>query len=68
MTLEDLINEERALRERINATINFEAGDPNRLGMGDDETFALKVQLQAMRQYLKAIDYRIEKWTKRNGL
>ena len=35
------------------------------LGMGKDEEFALNVQLKAMRQYLKALDYRIEQWTKR---
>lgn len=68
MNLEDLINEERALRDKINATINFEAGDPNRIGMEEDEVFALKVQLHSMRQYLKALDYRIDKWTKRKGL
>ena len=65
MTIQDLHDERRALQERIHALVNFEAGDPARLGMGKDEEFALNVQLKAMRQYLKALDYRIEQWTKR---
>lgn len=68
MTLEDLVNEQKELRDKINATINFEAGDPNRNAMDDGEKFALMMQIQAMRQYLRAINYRIEKWTKREGL
>lgn len=65
MTLQDLHDERKELQDRIHALINFEAGDPARLDMGDDEKFALNVQLKAMRQYLKALDYRIEQWTKR---
>ena len=67
MTLEDLHNEQKELTDRIHALINFEAGDPNRKGMGGDEDFALKVQLQAMRTYLKALNYRIERWTERES-
>lgn len=67
MTIQDLHDERRALQERIHALVNFEAGDPARLEMGKDEEFALNVQLKAMRQYLKALDYRIEQLTKREA-
>ena len=65
MTLQDLHDERKGMQERIHALINFDAGDPARNDMGNDEMFALQVQLRAMRQYLKALDYRIEQWTKR---
>lgn len=65
MTIQDLHDERKELQGRIHALINFEAGDPARLDMGGDEEFAMNVQLKAMRQYLKALDYRIEQWTKR---
>lgn len=61
-----MLDEQKQLEERIRALINFEAGDPARKDMGEDEEFALKVQLQSMRTYLKALKYRIAKIIERN--
>ena len=66
MKIEDMLDEQRQLEERIRALINFEAGDPARKDMGEDEEFALKVQLQSMRTYLKSLKYRIAKIMERN--
>ena len=66
MKIEDMLDEQKQLEERIRALINFEAGDPARKDMGEDEEFALKVQLQSMRTYLKALKYRIAKIIERN--
>lgn len=67
MKIEDMLDEQKQLEERIRALINFEAGDPARREIGDDEEFALKVQLQSMRTYLKALKYRIAKIIERNA-
>ena len=67
MNVETMLDEQKQLEERIRALINFEAGDPASREMGDDEEFALKVQLQSMRTYLKALKYRITKIMERNA-